>query len=141
MNIYKTVIAVVDDEECICKGLERLLRSAGLAAVTFLNGADFLRFLEIGWPDCLVLDLNMLPMSGFEVLERLAVLSLKLPVIIITGDGSEEKYERAINQGIAAYLRKPVDGKVLLDAIDDAIGHGTESLASASNSGNGFPNS
>ena len=129
MNIYKTVIAVVDDEECVCKGLERLLRSAGHAAVTFLNGADFLRFLEICWPDCLVLDLNMLPMNGFDVLERMAVLSLKLPVIIITGDDDEEKYEHAIHQGIAAYLHKPVDGKVLLDAIDDAVGQGIETRA------------
>ncbi|MGZ8238859.1 MAG: response regulator, partial [Methylobacter sp.] len=63
---------------------------------------------------------------GFAVLERLALKISKLPVIIITGDDSEETYEQAMNQGIAAYLRKPVDGQVLLDAIDDAIDHGNE---------------
>ena len=76
-----------------------------------------------------MLDLNMLPMNGFDVLERMAVLSLKLPVIIITGDDDEEKYEHAINQGIAAYLRKPIDGQVLLDAIDVAVGHRIETRA------------
>jgi len=124
MNNDKTVIAVVDDEESICKGLERLLRSAGLTAKTFLNGADFLSFLEIGQPDCLVLDLNMMPMNGFSILDNLARMGKKMPVIIITGDDSEENYERAMNQGIAAFLRKPVDGQVLLDTIDKVIDRG-----------------
>ncbi|MEC4748113.1 response regulator [Methylomicrobium sp. Wu6] len=119
----KTVIAIVDDEESICKGLERLLRSAGLTAKAFLTGADFLRFIQNNRPDCLVLDLNMMPMNGFSVLDRLALLGWKLPVIIITGDDSEEACERAMNKGIAAFLRKPVDGQVLLDAIERAINH------------------
>lgn len=124
MNSGKTVIAVVDDEESICKGLERLLRSAGLTAYTFLSGVDFLRFLEKERPDCVVLDLNMMPMNGFTVLDRLALSDWKLPVIVITGDDSEETYEHVINKGIAAFLRKPVDGQILLDAINKAVGRG-----------------
>lgn len=123
MNTDKAVIAVIDDEASVCKGLERLLRSAGLTAKTFLNGADFLRFLETCRPDCVVLDLNMMPMSGFLVLERLALKGSKLPVIVITGDDSEETYEHAMNHDITAFLHKPVDGQVLLDAIDDAVGN------------------
>jgi FixJ family two-component response regulator len=122
MNTEKAVIAVIDDEVSVCKGLERLLRSAELTAETFLNGADFLRFLETSRPDCVVLDLSMMPMNGFAVLDRLALLSLKLPIIILTGNDSEEAFERAINYDIAAYLRKPVDGQVLLDAIAATIG-------------------
>jgi len=122
MNTDKAVIAVIDDEESVCKGLERLLRSAGLTARTFLSGADFLRFLETGRPDCIVLDLNMMPMNGFSVLEQLALNRTKFPVIVITGNDSEEAHELAMNNGIAAYLRKPVDGQVLLDAIDAAVG-------------------
>ncbi|MGR8941073.1 MAG: response regulator [Gammaproteobacteria bacterium] len=122
-NRDQTVIAVIDDEESICKGLERLLRSAGFTARTFLSGPALLRFLENERADCLVLDLNMMPMNGFSVLDRLARLKMKLPVIVITGNDDEELYERAIDKGIAAFLRKPVDGQVLLDAIDAAIGH------------------
>lgn len=124
MNTYKTVIAVVDDEDSVCKGLERLLRSAGLTAETFLTGADFLCFLETTQPDCVVLDLTMMPMNGFEILERLALEGSKLPVIIITGDGSEETYERAMENNIVAYLLKPVDAQVLLDVIAGVVGHG-----------------
>jgi FixJ family two-component response regulator len=65
MNSDKTVIAVVDDEESICKGLKRLLRSAELTSKTFLSGVDFLRSLENEMPDCLVLGLNLMPMNGF----------------------------------------------------------------------------
>lgn len=124
MNSNKTVIAVVDDEESICKGLERLLRSAGLTARTFSCGTDFLRFLEKGWADCLVLDLNMTPMNGFSVLDRLALSGRRLPVIVITGNDSEETHERATKKGIAAFLHKPVDAQELLDAIDAAISRG-----------------
>jgi FixJ family two-component response regulator len=126
MNTDKAVLAIIDDEDSVCKALERLLRSAGFTAKTFLNGADFLRFLETGRPDCMVLDLCMMPMNGFAVLDRVALLSLELPVIIITGDDSEESYERAMNYGITAYLRKPVDGQVLLDAIALAVGSGED---------------
>ncbi|MGZ8095907.1 MAG: response regulator transcription factor [Methylosarcina sp.] len=122
MKSDKTVIAVVDDEESVCKGLERLLRSAGLTAKTFLSGVDFLRSLENGRPDCLVLDLNMMPMNGFSILDRMAVMDHKFPVIVITGDADEEVYERVINKGIAAFLPKPVDGQALLDAIEAALG-------------------
>lgn len=121
MNIKKTVIAIVDDEESVCKSLERLLRSAGHSAKTFVSGTDFLRFLKTDRPDCLVLDLNMMPMSGFVVLDRLALLGWKFPVIIITGDDSEDIHERLANKGIAAFLHKPVDGQVLLDAIEVAV--------------------
>lgn len=120
-NSGKTVIAIVDDEETILKGLERLLRSAGLAAKTFATGVDFLRSLENGTPDCLVLDLNMMPMNGLAVLDRLALSDRKLPVIVITGDDREEIHQAAVSRGIAAFLRKPVEDEVLLDAIDKAI--------------------
>jgi FixJ family two-component response regulator len=122
-NSDKAVIAIVDDEDSICNSLEYLLRSAGLNAKSFLNGPDFLRFLENDRPDCLVLDLNIMPMNGFSALDRLAQLRLKLPVIVITGEDKEEIYERAMNKGISAFFRKPVDGQLLLDAIDDAVGY------------------
>jgi FixJ family two-component response regulator len=124
MKSDKPVIAVVDDEESICRGLERLLRSEGFIAQTFRSGAEFFRSLEGGRPACLVLDIRMMPMSGFAVLDLLVQSNIKLPVIVMTGDDSEETYERAITKGIAAFLRKPVDGQVLLDAIALALVRG-----------------
>lgn len=122
MNAGKPVIAVVDDEPSICKALERLLRSADLTAKTFSGGEEFLLFLQTDKPDCVVIDLCMPGIDGFTLLERLAQMECKLPVIIITGDDSEETYARAMAAGIVAYLHKPVDGQTLLDAIVPAIG-------------------
>jgi FixJ family two-component response regulator len=122
MNNNQPVIAVVDDEEAICKGLERLLRSAGYIAKTFMKGPDFLRVVENEPLDCLIMDLNMMPMNGLSVMDRLAGMGRKLPIIVITGDDNDEIYERAMSKGIVAYLHKPIDDQVLLDTIEKAIG-------------------
>lgn len=131
MNSAKSVIAIVDDELSICKALERLLRSAGLTAKTFIGGEEFLRYLQTDKPACAVIDLFMPGTDGFALLEYLAHDDCKLPVIIITGNDDEEAYARAMEADIVAYLRKPVDGQVLLDVIAPAIA-GTENSSSLS---------
>ncbi|MGR8932984.1 MAG: response regulator transcription factor [Gammaproteobacteria bacterium] len=127
MNAAKPVIAVVDDEQAVCKALERLLRAAGLAAKTFGGGKEFLSFLQTDRPACAVIDLLMPEMSGIELLDRLLRAGYKLPVIVITGDDNDEKYAQAMAAGIVTYLRKPVDGQVLLDAIAPAISREAQS--------------
>lgn len=124
MNRDQAIIAVIDDEESIRKALERLLRSAGFTAHAFRSGADFFHSLENEKPACLVLDLCMMPMNGFAVLDRLTQLNIRLPVIVMTGDDKEETYVRAINKGITAFLRKPIDDQVLLHAINNVVCRG-----------------
>ena len=117
-------IAVVDDEESVLKALERLLRSAGFDVEKFGSGAEFLRALDDRIPTCLVLDLHMPQITGFEVQSRLAARHSGVPVVVITGQDSSEARERAIEGGAAAYLRKPVEGQALLDAVARAIQEG-----------------
>jgi FixJ family two-component response regulator len=111
----------VDDEECIRKALTRLLLSAGLHVETFATGAEFLDSIETRRPDCVVLDLHMPGMNGFEVQARLAQSCSPVPVVIITGHDSGETFERALAGRPIAYLRKPVDDETLLDAIKLAV--------------------
>ena len=127
-NVTKTrpVIAIVDDEEAIRKALTRLLRSAGLDVETFPSGAEFLESITTCRPDCVVLDLHMPLMNGFEVQARLAKLSAPVPVVIITGHDSSETRDRALAGRPMAYLRKPVDDQALLDAIELALSRGGE---------------
>jgi FixJ family two-component response regulator len=115
------LIAVVDDEESMRKALERLLRSAGFTAETFASGVQFLEFLRTRAPACVVLDLHMPGVSGFEVQAELARAGAGVPVIIITGYDTPEARMRAIGQGAVAYLRKPVEDVLLLAAINSAI--------------------
>lgn len=120
-NMARPFIAVVDDEPPVGKALSRLLRSSGLSVETFASGAAFLDSLQGRPPDCVVLDLHMPQMDGFEVQYRLTQTGARVPVIAITGRDSPQARERALAGGATAYLPKPVDGQALLDAIAVAI--------------------
>lgn len=113
----------MDDEEPIRKALSRLIRSAGMEVKTFPSGAELLEFLLTRRPDCIVLDLHMPVVNGFEVQIRMAESGMRVPVIIITGHDSDETRDRALCGMPVAYLRKPVDDQVLLDAIELALSH------------------
>jgi FixJ family two-component response regulator len=99
----------------------RLIRSAGIDVETFPSGAEFLQSLESHSPDCLVLDLHMPGLNGFEVQSRLKEAQSRLPIVVITGHDTDESRERATKAGVAAYLLKPVDEKILLDTISAAV--------------------
>jgi len=129
----------VDDEEPIRRALQRLIRSAGLDAVTFASGDDFFVSLEGFAPDCLVLDLHMPGLSGFEVQTRLAQIHPIIPVVVITGHDQPGARSRALAAGAAAYLRKPVDGEALLDTIAFAIAAATRSRNATSPVGGQAP--
>ena len=111
----------MDDEEPIRRALLRLMRSAGLSAQSFPSGAEFLDSLVTREPRCVVLDLHMPGMSGFEVQARLAHSWPHLPVIIVTGHHSAETQTQALSTRPLAYLLKPIDDQLLLDAIGRAV--------------------
>ena len=113
-------VAVVDDEEPVRKALMRLMRSVGLSVETFGSGPEFLKSIETRLPDCVVLDLHMPHMNGFNVQALLARKYAALPVIIITGHDLPQARERAMENGASAFLRKPVFDRTLLDAISAA---------------------
>jgi FixJ family two-component response regulator len=119
----RPLIAIVDDEEPVRKALKRLLCSAGMEVETFQSGVELLDSLATRLPDCLVLDLHMPRMSGFELQARLAESGVSLPVVIITGQDSDETRAQALAGQPVAYFRKPVNDQVLLDAIELALSH------------------
>jgi FixJ family two-component response regulator len=122
MEKKATLLAVVDDDEDVRVALARLVSSAGLAVEAFASGEAFLRSVADHEPDCVVLDLHMPGMSGFDVQGALAVAHAGVPVVVITGHDTPESCERALRLGAKAYLRKPVDDEALLSAIGTAIG-------------------
>ena len=116
-----TLIAIVDDEESVRKALSRLIRAAGFSVETYGSGADFLRAVELRPPHCVVLDLRMPQVSGFDVQRALKQIDARVPAVLITGDDSPESRAEALAQGAKVYLRKPVDDVMLIDAIETAI--------------------
>jgi FixJ family two-component response regulator len=123
------VVAIVDDEDSVRRALERLLRSAGIDPEVFSSGETFLDSLASRRPDCVVLDLHMPRVTGFDVQARLNESGLRIPVIVITGHDSNESRDRVRALGASAYLRKPVAANALLEAIHDAVGGNPQALA------------
>ena len=115
----RPLIAVLDDELQFCKALARLLRTHGFDVVTFTHGEEFLAACASRLPDCLLLDLHMPDLNGFEVLEHTAVRHL--PVLVITGHDQPGNAQRVRALGAADYFLKPVNEHQLLAAIRVAI--------------------
>lgn len=112
---------MVDDDDDVRVALRRLVSSAGFAVEIYASGAEFLHSVDGHQPDCVVLDLHMVGMSGFEVQGALARTHAGIPVVIITGHDTPEARARALSLGAKAYLCKPVDDEALLSAIGAAI--------------------
>jgi len=121
MSVNVPIIAIVDDEESVRNALARLIRAAGFDVITFSSGADFLASLRERQPDCVLLDLRMPQTSGFEVQQTLSDAGMKLPVVLISSDDAPTSRTRALEQGACAYLLKPFDGEMVLDAIQAAL--------------------
>ena len=121
MEKLRPLVAVVDDEDAICTAVKRLLRSAGLAVQTYASGQEFLGSLRVRRPDCVVLDIRMPGMTGFDVQARLNAASVAVPIIFITALDDPEDQPRAMKAGAAAFLRKPFGDEELLAAIGAAV--------------------
>ena len=122
MSETAPVIAVLDDEPRMRKALCRLLTTHHLQVEDYESASDFLKALPSHPADCVVLDLHMPGVNGFDVLAALGSQRVAPPVIIITGHDQPGAAERAGALGASAYLRKPVDESALLSAIKSAIG-------------------
>jgi FixJ family two-component response regulator len=110
-------IAVVDDDEPVRKALKRLLRASGLDAESYASGQAFLDGAAARPPDCVLLDLHMPGLSGRELLAHIARLAVPPPVVVITAHDTPETREQCLAAGAAAYLRKPLEDRLLLNAI------------------------
>ena len=115
------LIAVVDDEEPVRRALGRLLCSVGFEVETHASGAEFLRTLERRRPQCVVLDVRMPQLNGFDVQLALRRVDARIPVLFLTSDNAPESRACAFQQGANAYLLKPIDDAMLIDAIQTAL--------------------
>ena len=121
MLINRPLIAIVDDDEAVLRALRRLLRACGLRAETFASGRTFLDALPRQVPACVLLDVQMPGLDGWEVQAELATSGWRVPVIFITAHQDAAAQERAMGTGAVAFLRKPFTDQQLLEAIDAAV--------------------
>lgn len=119
MERNQALIAVLDDEPQFGKALARLLKAHGFEVVTFTRGEDLFEACESRLPECLLLDLHMPGLNGFEVLERIAPQGV--PVLVITGHDQPGNAERVRDLGALRYFHKPVNESQLLEAIHEVL--------------------
>ena len=117
----KITVAIVDDDTSLCQAMDRLLRAAGFQAVTYLSGEAFLEDAEHGRADCILLDIQLGGMSGFELQNLLTASGSTTPVIFITAHDDPETSEQARQTNCVAYLRKTDPGDAVLEAIRRAV--------------------
>ena len=119
-------IYIVDDDVSVCTAVGRLLRSAQYRVLIFASAEEFRQADYGGSRGCLLLDIRLPGISGFELQEELLAKGVHMPVIFITGHDRAGMEERARELGGKEYLRKPFDDKALLEAIHAAMESQTE---------------
>ena len=87
---FDDLVFIVDDDEGVRSALQMLVRSLGLRSRAFESGEDFLDAYDGREGGCLLLDVRMPGMSGFEVRQRLDAIDAPIPVIFLTAQGEEE---------------------------------------------------
>ena len=114
-------IAVVDDDRRILESLKNLLESADYAVRSFASTAALLETDCLAEIDCLISDIDMPVMDGFELLRVAHAARPELPVILITGHPEMLNRLPAIDPGHYRSFTKPFDGQELLTAVSDAL--------------------
>jgi FixJ family two-component response regulator len=110
------VIAIVDDDASVRRALQRLIESAGYTVQAFASAREYLDWMPQQQAACLVLDIHMDGMTGFDLQQRLAV-----PVIFITAHDDALTVARIKKSKAAGHLHKPIDGRAVLSAIQKAV--------------------
>jgi CheY-like chemotaxis protein len=117
------VIAILDDEENFRRALSRLLRAHGYEVASFASGQDLFAGMTVRRFDCLLLDLDMPGITGFDVLAVLKERPAPPPVIVITAHDEPEYVERARALSAFECQSKPIGAPALLGAIERALAH------------------
>lgn len=107
-------IAIVDDDPSVRGALARVLGTTGLGVATFASAAEYLSASMGREPVCLVLDVHLGGMTGFDLHDRLIAQGSHVHVVFITAHDEVSSEELERRAGPDGFLRKPFDGDQLL---------------------------
>jgi len=135
LNAALKKVLVVDDDPVVGRSFDRVLSGKGYAVITAENGQDALDKLAREDYDAVFTDIRMPGMSGIEVAERIKTLRPWLPVVIVTGFGSDENQAKAKAAGVNSILHKPLSPEMIetsaREAVSRSIGSAPAPLAAA----------
>ena len=121
-HIKTPLVSIVDDDWSLVEATISLLQSLGYLAKGFRSAQDFLESRQLLKTDCLILDIRMPSMGGFELQRRLAARNYQIPIIFVTSYECEDAQIQAARAGAAGFLCKPFSQESLFRVIRSAIG-------------------
>jgi FixJ family two-component response regulator len=116
-----SLVSVVEDDQFFRESMRRLMRSLGYTVEAFASAADFLASPRLVETSCLIADVNMPAMTGLELHRHLIEMGHAIPTILVTAYPDNDARAHALNDGVACYLRKPVDEKHLMRCVRGAL--------------------
>jgi FixJ family two-component response regulator len=118
------LISIVDDDESFRTAMGDMVESFGYTVAAFASGVDFLGSDRPRGSACLIADVRMPGMSGFELHDRAVAAGYSIPTIFLTAFPDEEGSDRATRAGAVAYLSKPCRRDDLLARLHSALDRG-----------------
>jgi FixJ family two-component response regulator len=118
---WEPIVYVVDDDRLIRDMLSSLFRSVGLRVLLFESAQEFLQSELEDAPSCLVLDIRLPRLSGFDLQAELAKSNINIPIIFLTGHGDISTSVRAMKGGAVDFLTKPFHEQEMLDSVAAAL--------------------
>ncbi len=128
-------VFVIDDSEDVRDSLAVLLQSAGYRVRTFASALEFLGQVAPGWRGCIIADVRMPGMTGIELLNELAVRTIRLPVIVITAHADVPMAVAALKAGAVDFIEKPFRDELLLSSMKAAFASPIDEADDAGSSG------
>lgn len=116
-----SLISVVDDDTPFLDSMRRLVKALGYSVAAFRSAAEFLASPSLTTTDCLVADVHMPAMTGIELYRHLVDTGRPIPTILITAYPDDRVEQRVRSEGVACYLRKPLEEVILVDCLRRAL--------------------
>jgi FixJ family two-component response regulator len=116
------LVSIVDDDWSLVEATVSLVQSLGYVAEGFRSAEDFLESRQLLKTDCLILDIRMPSMGGFELQRRLAARNHQIPIIFVTSYDNEDARIQAAQAGAVGFLYKPFSQESLFLAVRSALG-------------------
>lgn len=120
-NLTSRIIYIVDDDLDVRSSISFMLGTAGMEAKTFTDGEDFLNHIGHLQPGCILLDVRMPKMDGFQVMAELYERHVDWPIVVMTGHGEVPVAVRAMKLGAVDFIEKPFGEELLLASLDRAF--------------------
>ncbi|MBF0571542.1 MAG: response regulator [Candidatus Omnitrophica bacterium] len=118
LSFDKKLVFIVDDDKSVRRALKFLLETYGFAVETYSCAEKFFSTVPNSALGCLIMDIHMPGLNGWQALQILIKTRANRPVIIITADRNSDFKEQALKAGTAGFLQKPFNDNELVDLIN-----------------------